>query len=213
MRIAVLAALLAIATAFAPLGVGTALAKSKSKPKPAAATAPSAPAASAAFEKLGQGADGITLTDTSGKQVAWGTLKGQPRVVFFGFTHCPVVCPVTVWELDAALTEIGPKAADLKINFVTLDPKRDTPADMAKYFSGFKGRVYPLTGAEADIARLAAAYEIKFQKVDTGKGDYTVDHTAIAFLIGADGKVRDTLAFGSPHELTVTRLKALLGIG
>jgi protein SCO1/2 len=209
MRIAALAGLLLVATALAPFSVGPAFAKSKPKP---AATAASAPAASPSFDKLGQGVDGITLTDTSGKQVAWSTLKGKPRVLFFGFTHCPVVCPVTVWELDAAMTEIGPKAADLKIDFVSLDPKRDTAPEMAKYFSGFKGRVHPLTGAEPDIARLAAAYEIKFQKVDTGKGDYTVDHTAIAFLIGADGKVRDTLAFGSPHELTVARLKALLGI-
>jgi len=210
MRIAVLAGLLAVATALVPIGAGTTLAASNVRPqqRPAA----TAPAASASFEKLGQGVDGIILTDATGKQVTWGTLKGKPRVLFFGFTHCPVVCPVTVWELDAALTEIGPKAADLKINFVTLDPKRDTPADMAKYFSGFKGRVLPFTGEDAQIARLAAAYEIKFQKVDTGKGDYTVDHTAIAFLIGADGKVRDTLAFGSPRELTVTRLKALLGI-
>lgn len=208
MRISALAALLPVALAATVVQATPAAAKPGHKPTATAA----APAVTASYERLGQGIDGIKLTDTAGKQVEWGTLKGKPRVVFFGFTHCPVVCPVTVWEIDAALTEIGPKAADLKINFVSLDPKRDTTAEMAKYFSGFNGRVYPLTGAETDIARVAAAYDIKFQKVDTGKGDYTVDHTAIAFLIGADGKVRDTLAFGSPHELTVTRLKALLGL-
>lgn len=204
MRIAAFVGFLAVAAALSHVAPAPAFAKPK--PKPAAASVPSS------FERLGQGVDTLRLTDTNGKPVEWGTLKGKPRVLFFGFTHCPVVCPVTVWELDAALSEIGPKAANLKVNFVTLDPKRDTPAELGKYFSGFKGRVLPFTGAEADIARLAAAYEIKFQKVDTGKGDYTLDHTAIAFLIGADGKVKDTLAFGSPHELTVTRLKALLGI-
>lgn len=173
---------------------------------------PVAASTDTSFDKLGQGADTVVLQDSAGNSLSWNSLNGKPRILFFGFTHCPVVCPVTVWELDAALSEIGARADDVKIDFVTLDPKRDTATDMAKYFSGFKGRVLPLTGAEAEIARLAKAYEIKFQKVNTGKGEYTLDHTAMAFLIKPDGKVMDTLAFGTTRELSVTRIKALLGI-
>ncbi|MEQ1755447.1 MAG: SCO family protein [Micropepsaceae bacterium] len=167
-------------------------------------------ASTSSFAKLGQGIGAVTLVDTAGKGVQWDQFKGKPRVLFFGFTHCPVVCPVTVWELDAALAEIGAPADTIKITFVTLDPKRDTSAVLAKYFSGFKGRVVPLTGSEKDTARLARAYDIHFERVDTGKGDYTLDHTAIAFLINAEGHVVDTLAFGASRELSVTRLKALL---
>lgn len=177
---------------------------------PGVAQAKPAAATPASLHKLGQGIGSVELTDISGKSVQWDQLKGKPRVLFFGFTHCPVVCPVTVWELDAALNEIGASAADLKINFVTLDPKRDTPAVLTKYFSGFKGRVIPLSGTDENIAHIAKAYEIHFEKVDTGKGEYTLDHTAIAFLINADGQVVDTLAFGASRELSVARLKALL---
>ena len=177
---------------------------------PGVAQAKPAATTPASLQKLGQGIGTIELTDTAGKSVQWDQLNGKPRVLFFGFTHCPVVCPVTVWELDAALNEIGAPAADLKINFVTLDPKRDTPAVLAKYFSGFKGRVIPLSGTDENIAHIAKAYDIHFEKVDTGKGEYTLDHTAIAFLINARGHVVDTLAFGASRELSVTRLKDLL---
>lgn len=178
---------------------------STAKAKPVAASQP-------AFAKLGQGIDTIALTETSGRKILWQDFRGTPHLLFFGFTHCPVVCPVTVWELDSALAEIGSPAKDLKIIFITLDPQRDTPSILANYFSGFKGRVKPLTGADAEINKMAKAFEVTSEKVVTGKNEYTLDHTAMAFLIDANGKVVDTLAFGSSREIAVTRLKALLGL-
>ena len=162
------------------------------------------------LSKLGAGAAEVTLIDTLNKPVKWKTFKGQKRVLFFGFTHCPVVCPVTVWEIDAALNDIGSAANVIKILFVTLDPARDTSAALAKYFLGFNGRVLAHTGAPTEIAQLAKSFNITFQRVDTSKGEYTIDHTATAFLIDADGKVVDTLAFGASRETSVSRLKALL---
>jgi protein SCO1/2 len=160
----------------------------------------------------GRGTAAIDLVSEDGKPVSLDDLNGKPRVLFFGFTHCPVVCPVTVWEIDAALAEIGKPAEATQIVFVSLDPARDTPAVMKKYFSGFKGRVVPLTGAEAAVQKIARSFDVRWQKVNTGKGDYTLDHTALAFLINAEGKVVDTIAFGASRELSVARLRKLLGL-
>ena len=164
------------------------------------------------LSRLGQGTAAVELLSEDGKPFSLDDFNGKPRVLFFGFTHCPVVCPVTVWEIDAALAEIGKPAQDTQIVFVSLDPARDTPAVMKKYFSGFKGRVVPLTGAEASVQKIARSFDVRWQKVNTGKGDYTLDHTAIAFLINAEGKVVDTIAFGASRELAVARLRKLLGI-
>lgn len=164
------------------------------------------------LSELGRGTAAIELLSEEGKPVRLEQLNGKPKVLFFGFTHCPVVCPVTVWEIDAALAEIGAPAKDTQIVFVSLDPARDTPAVMKKYFSGFKGRVVPLTGPEASVHRIARSFDVRWQKVNTGKGDYTLDHTALAFLINAEGKVVDTIAFGASRELSVARLRKLLGV-
>ncbi len=164
------------------------------------------------LSRLGQGTAAIDLLSEDGKPVSLDDLNGKPRVLFFGFTHCPVVCPVTVWEIDAALAEIGKPAETTQIIFVSLDPARDTPAVMKKYFSGFKGRVVPLTGIEASVQKIARSFDVRWQKVNTGKGDYTLDHTALAFLINAEGQVVDTIAFGASRELSVARLRKLLGL-
>lgn len=166
-----------------------------------------------ALGKLGRGVDGIALKGVDGKVVRLRDFDGAPRVLFFGFTRCPVVCPVTVWELDAALESIGASAKDVGIVFITLDPARDTPAVMQNYFSGFKGRVTPLTAPLPVIKRMAKAYDVRFERVDTGKGDYSIDHTALAFLVNAEGRVVDTIAFGASRDVSVTRLKALIQAG
>jgi protein SCO1/2 len=177
-----------------------------------AAAPKQAVAAKSDLQGLGVGTSSVELLSEDGKPFRLDELKGKPRVQFFGFTNCPVVCPVTVWEIDAALAEIGEPAKDTQIVFVTLDPARDTPAVMKKYFSGFKGRVVPLSGTEASVHKIARAFDINWQKVNTGKGDYTLDHTALAFLINAEGQVVDTVAFGASRELSVSRLRKLLGV-
>ncbi len=178
---------------------------------PFAAAAPkSKQPAPAPLTKLGHGIDDVALSNDAGHKVLWRDFAGNPRAVFFGFTNCPVVCPVTVWEMDSAMIELGASAGNLKIIFVTLDPARDTPAVLKNYFSGFKGRVVPLTGKDADIRRVANAFEVTSERVETGKGTYTLDHTAAVYLLDAKGQVVDTLAFGTPRDVTVARLKKLL---
>ncbi len=168
------------------------------------------PAVQASLAKLGQGIDDVALMNDSGGKVLWRDSAGSPRVVFFGFTNCPVVCPVTVWELDNAMTELGTSAESLKIIFVTLDPARDTPAALKAYFSGFKGRVIPFTGQEQAIQRITKSFDVSSEKVESGKGSYTLDHTAAVYLLNKQGQVVDILAFGTPRDVTVARLKRLL---
>lgn len=191
-----------------PILVAASLAASPSQSAQHGAHATAAPAA--ATDELGRGIDAVELVDDAGKRVRWGVLKGKPRAVFFGFTRCPVVCPVTVWEIDTALAAIGKPADALQINFVTLDPARDTPETMREYFSSFKPRLRALTGSQAAIAQIAKSFEVVHEKVPLDGGDYTLDHTAAVFLIDETGRVVDVLAHGTPQEVMIKRLKQVL---
>lgn len=162
------------------------------------------------FAALGRGLDNVSLTNASGAEVRWGELKGAPRAVFFGFTHCPVTCPVTVWELNDAIARIGPAADGIAIEFITIDPARDTPERLQTYLSSFGARVTGYTGEEAEIARLAAGFDVAFERVDLENGAYTMDHTATVFLVDASGRVVDVIAHGSPPEIIAARLRALI---
>ncbi len=172
---------------------------------------PQTTGANPATMRLGRNVDGVTLVNDAGESVRWGALKGRPRALFFGFTHCPVVCPVTVWELNDALDKIGAGGAAIDIEFVTIDPERDTPQRLHAYFSGFEGRVHSYTGSAEAIARLARAFDISYQRQDDGEGDnYSMDHTATVFLLDVDGRVRDVIGYGSPPDVARARLSALI---
>lgn len=162
------------------------------------------------YAHLGRNLDDVTLTNTAGAEVRWGSLRGAPRALFFGFTHCPVICPVTIYELAAAADRIGEAATDLRIDFITVDPERDTPERMNAYFSGFGPRVTGFTGAPEDLRRVTSAYEIAAQRVAIENGSYTMDHTATVFLIGRSGRVEDVIAYGSESDVIDERMRALL---
>jgi protein SCO1 len=176
------------------------------------AAAQAAPAPEADLATLGHGIDDVELVDDAGKRVRWTALKGRPRAVFFGFTRCPVICPVTVWEIDAALEKIGKDAEGVQMNFVSLDPARDTPAAMNSYFSSFKSRMRALTGSRANVARVATAFDVIHKKVALSNGDYTLDHTAAVFLLDEKGNVVDVMGYGTPQDAMVKRFKQLLGV-
>jgi len=177
---------------------------------PASAESVSTPVVADDFTKLGRGIGEVVLTDQSGTAVKWNDLTGRPRAVFFGFTRCPVICPVTVWELDAALAKVGKVGDAVQVVFVSLDPDRDTPAVMKSYFASFGGRVRALTGHMDDVERISKAFEVVRERVALEGGDYTVDHTAAVFLLDANGVVVDTLAYGTPQDVIVKRLKDLI---
>jgi protein SCO1/2 len=176
------------------------------------AAAQATPAPAADLATLGQGIDGVELVDHAGKRVRWAELKGRPRAVFFGFTRCPVICPVTVWEIDAALEKVGAGAETVQMNFVSLDPVRDTPETMSDYFTSFKARMRALTGSRANVARIAKSFDVVHKRVALSNGDYTLDHTAAVFLLDEKGNVVDVMGYGTPQDVMVKRFKQLLGV-
>jgi protein SCO1/2 len=155
---------------------------------------------------LGQGIDQVTLIDATGATVRWADLRGVPRALFFGFTNCPVICPVTIYELTAASERIGARAQTLRIDFVTVDPERDTPERMRAYFSGFGPQVRGFTGAPEMLQRVIRAFEVTADRVALENGSYTMDHTATVFLLDRDGRVADVLAYGSEPTVIEGRI-------
>lgn len=168
------------------------------------------PTESGEFANLGRGLGDLVLTSSSGAQVRWRDLIGAPRALFFGFTNCPVICPVTIYELTAAAERIGAAAEDLRIDFVTVDPERDTPERMREYFSGFGPKVTGFTGSVQNLTRLNQSFEITATRVPLERGGFTIDHTATVFLIDRRGRVEDVIAFGSEQDVIDTRIRALV---
>lgn len=168
------------------------------------------PAASSALANLGQGVDEVSLNDSTGKIIRWGDLKGQPRALFFGFTRCPEICPTTLNELDAAIGLIGPEAKRLQVQFVSVDPERDTPDSLKAYMSWFKGNARGYTGTADQIAKLAKGYRVGYRKVALSDKDYTMDHTALVYLIDANGKVKDFIVYGAGPEKAAAQIKSFL---
>ena len=128
------------------------------------------------------------LTDQNGRTVSDQDLKGHPFLVFFGFTHCPDVCPTTLFEVSEILRSLGPDANGTRALFITVDPERDTPSVMKDYVSNFDPHVWGLTGDPAAIAAVAKAYRVYYKKVPLDDGGYTVDHTAIVYLMDRNGR-------------------------
>src|SRR6516225_9767966 len=128
------------------------------------------------------------LTDQNGRTVSDQDLKGHPFLVFFGFTHCPDVCPTTLFEVSEILRSLGPDANGTRALFITVDPERDTPAVMKDYLSNFDPHLWGLTGDPAAIAAVAKAYRVYYKKVPLDGGGYTMDHTAIVYLMDRNGR-------------------------
>jgi len=128
------------------------------------------------------------LTDQNGRTVSDQDLKGHPFLVFFGFTHCPDVCPTTLFEVSEILRSLGPDANGTRALFITVDPERDTPSVMKDYVSNFDPHVWGLTGDPAAIAAVAKAYRVYYKKVPLDDGGYTMDHTAIVYLMDRNGR-------------------------
>ena len=128
------------------------------------------------------------LIDQDGKSVTDESMKGRPFLVFFGFTHCPDICPTTLFEISELLTKLGPDADRIGALFVTVDPERDTPAKLKDYVSSFDPRLRGLTGDPSAVAAMEKAYRVYSKKVPLQAGGYTMDHTAIVYLMDRDGR-------------------------
>jgi protein SCO1/2 len=128
------------------------------------------------------------LVDQAGGEITEADLRGKPSLVFFGFTHCPDVCPTALFDMSEVLTRLGPDAGKVNVLFVTVDPERDTPVKLKEYLSSFDPHLKGLTGEPAAVADMLRAYRVYAKKVPLDGGGYTMDHTALVYLMDKEGR-------------------------
>lgn len=128
------------------------------------------------------------LIDQNGRPISNEDLKGQPFLIFFGFTHCPDVCPTTLFEVSEIFRQLGPDAARARALFITVDPERDTADKLKDYLSSFDPHLTGVTGNPEAIAATLKSFRVYAKKVPTEGGDYTMDHTALVYLMDKQGK-------------------------
>ena len=153
----------------------------------------------------------FTLTGSDGKPFASSSLAGKPYAIFFGFTHCPDVCPTTLARMVRLRQQLGAGDRAFEILFVTVDPQRDGPAEVGKYAELFDSPVTGLTGSPEQIEQVKKQFGIFSRQVPDGSGGYSVDHTATVLLFDRDGKFTATIAPEETDSAALAKLKRITG--
>ncbi len=148
----------------------------------------------------------FTLVDQDGRTVTDKDFAGATHLVFFGFTHCPDVCPTTLQQISDVLAALGPKGKAMKVAFITVDPERDDPASLKAYLSSFDPRITGLTGTPEQIAAVVKAYRAYSRKVPEKNGDYVMEHTAIVYVMDAQNRFLGALDISRTPDKTATEL-------
>lgn len=153
----------------------------------------------------------LDLTDHTGRARKLDDFRGKVVVVFFGYTHCPDVCPTTLAELASVMKELGPAAQRVQVLFVTVDPERDTPEVLAQYVPSFNPTFLGLHGDADATARAAKSFKVFYQKqAQAGGGAYTVDHAAGTYILDTDGRLRLFAQYGAGAPALLHDIRALL---
>ncbi|MCJ8148611.1 SCO family protein [Shinella sedimenti] len=154
------------------------------------------------------------LVAQDGTPVTEKAFTGKPTALFFGFTHCPEVCPTTLFELNGWLGKVDPDGSKLQAYFVTIDPERDTPELIGQYVGNVSKRITGISGEPSKVLEMAKGFRVYYRKVplDEAKpdGDYTMDHTASVFLLDAKGRFVGTIAYGENAETAEQKLANLI---
>ncbi|MET0576879.1 MAG: SCO family protein [Mesorhizobium sp.] len=151
----------------------------------------------------------FSLVDQKGAEITEAAFRDQPTAVFFGFTHCPEICPTTLLELDELLKKLGDEGKNIKVYFVTVDPERDTPEVLDAYVSNVSDRITGITGSPEKIAAMTKSFGIYSKKVPLDGGDYTMDHTASVLLLSNGGDFAGTIAYEENPDTALAKLKRL----
>ena len=153
----------------------------------------------------------FTLVADTGKTVTERSYRGKWLLVFFGYTHCPDVCPTTLNAIAASLRQLGPKAAQVQPLFITVDPEHDTPQVLANYVKAFDPRIVGLTGTPDQIAAVAREYRVYFAKDETAQErDDQLDHSAFVYLMNPQGKFAQVFGGATPNDQITARLRQLI---
>jgi protein SCO1/2 len=150
------------------------------------------------------------LVDQDGKTVTDKDMLGKPSLVFFGFTHCPDICPTTLFEVSEVLNALGDDAKRVQALFITVDPERDTSAVLKDYLSSFNPQLRGATGDEKAIEQVEKSYRVYAKKVPTKDGDYTMDHTALVYLMDKQGRFVAPFKLKRPPQESAEALRKYL---
>jgi protein SCO1/2 len=155
----------------------------------------------------------FTLQDGSGKPVTDHDFRGKYMLVYFGYTFCPDVCPTTLNAVADAMDKLGPAASHIQPLFITVDPKRDTPAVVKQYAAAFGPRIEGLTGTAEEIAQVAKEYRVYYAEHRTGPGpnDYSMDHSSVLYLMSPDGRFVAPVRADQSGDEIAANLKKLMG--
>ena len=153
----------------------------------------------------------FTLIDQNGETITEAAFQGRPSLLFFGFTHCPEVCPTTVYDMETWLGDLDVGPDEIGAYFVTIDPERDTPQFLKDYLAPQSDRILGITGAPEDVWAMAKSWRVYWQKRPLGEGDYTLDHYASVFVLDDAGQVVDLIGLGEDPESAMAEIAAVLG--
>ena len=152
----------------------------------------------------------FSLIDQAGKVFHLHDLRGKVVMVFFGYTHCPDVCPIELQHVSTALKQLGGDAINVRGLFVTVDPEQDTPEVLTEYLNYFDSGLIGLTGSKAQIDAAASQFRVKYQKNHYSSSQYTMEHTANLFVVDQTGKLNTIVPFGFPAAHIEALLRDLL---
>jgi protein SCO1 len=152
----------------------------------------------------------FTLTNQDNQPFRLQDVRGRPVLLFFGYTSCPDMCPMTMSRIAGALSRVGRPASEVVTLFVSVDPMRDTPAILKEYVTSFSTPLIGLTGTDEEVARVASAYHASYQIVPTGTRNYLVNHTSAIFLIDRQGRLRQYFKYDEKPETLAAALKTAL---
>ncbi|RCL02738.1 MAG: SCO1/SenC family protein [Candidatus Tokpelaia sp. JSC188] len=151
----------------------------------------------------------FTLIDSRGRVVTEADIRVKPAAIFFGYTMCPDVCPTTLLELTNWLEKLGSDADKIGVWFFTVDPERDTPQLMHEYISMFSNKIIGISGDPKKVHAAVRSFNIAAEKIDSGDGDYTYDHTAAVLLLNKGGYLRSIIPYQEKDEIAIQQLKNL----
>ncbi len=153
------------------------------------------------------------LIDQYGNTITETAFQEKPTALFFGFTHCPDVCPTTLFELDSWMRKADPSGEKLRAFMVTVDPERDTYQLLSEYISNVSDRIIGISGDPEKVREMARGFNVFLEKVPTDpndpNSDYVMNHTASVFLLDRNGQFRGTIAYGEDGDVAVKKLENL----
>ena len=155
----------------------------------------------------------FSMRDAAGVAVTERDLQGRASLLFFGFTHCPDICPTTMSDIAGWMKELGPAADGLQVLFVTVDPERDKATELAAYAAMFDPRIRALAGTEDELAAMAKAWRVYYKRVPLSGGGYTMDHTATIYLVGRDGRFAGTIDPREARDSALAKLRRVVAGG